>query len=166
MRSFKIVLVTVMLLVLINGCKTKEVRPIWWDGQSVTVKDFEGKSMAAMLWIRPVFNRELEYLPANCQVYKRFNEEDYRLLLEYLNNPEKPSLVRGVPWNQYLYLSFLDGSDYLIGFYIDHETVILPNGYTPKLYTLFTEREISPAYDAEGDSIMSPKAPQMGMEMP
>lgn len=164
MRNFKIILAASMLLASMTGCKSKEVRIVWWDGQSITVKNFEGKSLAAMLWIRPIFNRELERLPGNCQVYKRFDEKDYQALLEYLSNPEKPSVVRGVPWNQYLYLSFLDGSSYLIGFQIGHETVILPNGYSKKLYTLLTEKEISPAYSAEGNSIMSPNAPIMKME--
>jgi hypothetical protein len=165
MNKTKTIFVTSILLVLIIGCKTKEVRPIWWDGQSITAENFQGKVLAAMLWIRPMMNRELEALPGNCQVYKRFEENDYKLFREYIHNPEKPSFIRGVPWNQYLYLSFLDGSSYLIGFQIDHETVILPNGYSEKLYTLLTEEEICPTYDVQNDSIIGPKAPIMGMEI-
>ncbi|MGH2272445.1 hypothetical protein ACQ9LF_11645, partial [Anaerohalosphaeraceae bacterium U12dextr] len=73
---------------LLCGChgQTMNHYPICWDGQSVD--QFEGKTLEAMLWIRPILNREYEEnFPGNYQVYKRFDDSDYQILLECLKNP-------------------------------------------------------------------------------
>lgn len=128
----------------------------YWDGQSI--KDFEGKSMEAMLWLRPILNREFEeYFPSNYQVYKRFDDSDYQILLDCLKNPDKPrpSFVKGSSdLTSTLYLSFLDGSRYIIFFRLQYETAILQNGYSRRLYKLLNEKQDSSAYDPEKDPMV------------
>lgn len=151
MRQFAL-LFSLMILALGHGCKQKtdEQRPIWCDGQTVTADVFASKTMAAMLWIRPSGNTENKF-PADYQVYKRFDDGDYEIFLEYLRSPERQSVVEGVSWNEFLFLSFLDGTNYLIGFSISSETVILPNGYSEELYKLFSGRSIATGYDPDKD---------------
>jgi hypothetical protein len=122
----------------------------YWDGKSV--EQFEGKAMESMLWLRPKFNSQKGDFPTQHQIYKRFDDSDYMILLECLVNPEKPSVVTGVSWSEFLYISFLDGTNYVIGFSIRSKTIILPNGYSERLYSLLTEKEASSAYDANKDS--------------
>ncbi len=132
-------------------CQTMNHYPICWDGQSVD--QFEGKTLEAMLWLRPILNREYEEnFPGNYQVYKRFDDSDYQILLECLKNPEVSSTVKDTSWGDYLYLSFLDGTHYVIGFSIRSKAVILPNGYSERLYSLLTEKQVCSTYDADKDS--------------
>jgi hypothetical protein len=150
---------------VLTGCQENKTSSVYWDenktvkywdGQST--KDFEGKSMEAMLWLRPILNREFEeYFPSNYQVYKRFDDSDYQILLDCLKNPDKPrpSFVKGSSdLTSTLYLSFLDGSRYIIFFRLQYETAILQNGYSRRLYKLLNEKQDSSAYDPEKDPMV------------
>jgi hypothetical protein len=156
----------VVILLILGGCKNKN--SAYWDSESLikywdseSIKETHGKTMAAMLWLRQTTkegNINFQY-----QVYKRFDGNDYKLLLQYLKNPERPSLVHGEAWTEWLYISFLDGTRYVIGFNIRDKTIILPNGYSKKLYSLLTEKEPCPAYDPKKDPI-GPEDPNVFMQ--
>jgi len=127
----------------------------YWDGKSV--EQFEGKTMESMLWLRPKFNSQKGDFPTQHQIYKRFDDSDYQILLECLKNPDKPrpSFVKGSSdLTSTLYLSFLDGSRYIIFFRLQYETAILQNGYSRRLYELLNEKQPSSAYDPDKDPMV------------
>ncbi len=128
-----------------SGCKKyEESRPLCWDGKSIN--EFRDKTLTAMLWLRPSMNQQK--FPANQQIYKQFDSNDYKLLLQCIEKPEHPSSRIKSPagFNEILYLSFLDGTRYIIFFDIEKDVVSLQNGYSNKLYSLLSEKEISPEY--------------------
>lgn len=126
--------------------------------------------MASMLWIRPIAGRELEgTFPANYQVYKRFDDKDFGAFLECLKNPEKPrpSVAKDasdIGLTSMLYLSFLDGSSYIVFFSLEDETAILQNGYSQKLFSLFTAKEQGSGYAPEKDPTVPLKEPGAMMQ--
>lgn len=151
------------LLLISSGCLEKHgeresvywdkgMRIKYWDG--VSVSEFEGKTMAAMLWLRPKICKEGGNFPANYQIYKRFDDDDYKIFWDCLRTPDKPRppFAKGTTGlTSELYLSFLDGSCYIVYFSLEHETAIFPNGYSKKIYNLFMEKPVSSAYDPQKD---------------
>jgi hypothetical protein len=166
----------VFLLFLISGgCLEKNVKKesVYWDKKKTikywngeSVNEFEGKTMAAMLWLRPKISQEPGDFPAKHQIYKRFDDDDYKIFWDCLKNPDKsrPSYVKGISGlTSTLYLSFLDGSRYIVFFSLEHETSILPNGFSKKIYTLFIEKEESSAYDPQKDPTLEIRKSPMSL---
>ncbi|MEJ5260845.1 MAG: hypothetical protein WHS88_11725 [Anaerohalosphaeraceae bacterium] len=149
----------ILLFLLANGCfqtsslywdKAKTIK--CWDGKSV--QEFEGKPMAAMLWLRPKATQETGNFPANHQIYKRFDDTDFQIFLDCLKNPDapRPFYTKGFTGlTSILYLSFLDGSRYIIFFTLERDTVVLPNGFSRRLFILFTQKETASTYDIQKD---------------
>ena len=164
-NALMLVLVT---LLFSSGCKDRSQLPPCWVGEST--KDFEGKTMVAMVWIRPT--------PGGCpfakninsayQVYKRFDGVDYKTLLNCMKSPEKPRPVQNV-YEEFLYLSFLDGTRYIVDIDLRHESqyALLRNGGSKILYKLLMEKEPCPAYDPQMDTpLAGPKDPNEFWGMP
>jgi hypothetical protein len=91
----KKVVLFVLMLFTFTGCKTdKQNSAYWdkketikyWDGKSLNV--FEGKQMAAMLWLRSKGSEERGDFPAKYQIYKRFDDDDYAVFLDCLRKPD------------------------------------------------------------------------------
>jgi len=145
----------VLSILLMTGCSRNLCNKIpSWDGQSI--KDFEGKTMTSMLWLWPPPHQDgAEYCLEQSNVFKRFDETDFKVLLSCLDNPEVKQPVKQGWLGRYLYLSFLDGSHYLINFRDSYPfpekngkyTVILPNGRSQRLYKLLMEKEPSPEFE-------------------
>jgi hypothetical protein len=136
-------------ILLFSGCGSKTCNEIpYWDGRSV--KDFEGKTLESMLWLwLPAYEDGVGYCIERSTVFKRFDEDDYEILLRCLENPEIRRPMQEERLGRYLYLSFLDGSRYIIDFRFTHEneSVILLNGQSKILYKLLGEKEPSPTFE-------------------
>jgi len=130
-----------------TGCNTKQSSNIpYWDGQSI--EEFQGKTMTSMVWLKSgkgSKDRSVE----NMEVFKRFDGADFEVLLSCLENPEIKRPAEEGRLGEYLYLSFIDGTRYIIDFrfWHDKQYVILPNGQSKILYKLFGERESCPAFE-------------------
>jgi hypothetical protein len=155
-------IVLIVAISLLIGCNDKDGGnpPIPWNGKDI--REFHGKTMVSMLWLRPT---KMENINFKYVIYKRFDNNDFQMLLQFLDSPERPSIVQGEAWNEKLYLSFLDGSHYLINFNIRDKTIILPNGYSKNLYTLLMGKEISAEYDPKKDIMAGSIDPNEFMKM-
>lgn len=150
-----------LILLIFGGCvvKNDEQESVYWNkkktikywnGQSIN--EFEGKQMAAMLWLRPKISENQGDFPAKHQIYKRFDDSDYMLFLEILKNPENPLPMDVGPANEILYLSFLDGSQYVICFTFSQKYIQVRNGYSERLYDIFTQKIVNSTYDIDKDT--------------
>jgi hypothetical protein len=77
-----------------------------------------------------------------------FVDEDFEVLLNCLEYPEMRQPVQEERLGRYLYLSFLDGTQYVIDFRFNHEKrcVILINGQSQILYELIGEKEVCSSF--------------------
>lgn len=126
--------------------------------------------MVAMVWIRPTPGGSplAKDINSAYQVYKRFDGADYKILLSCMESPELPTR-RGTYGQQFLYISFLDGSRWIVDFDLWDEKgyVLLRNGQSKILYKLLTEKAPCPAYDLKIDiPLAGPKDPNELWEMP
>lgn len=157
MRNVLIILLMVLNLSSCSKIHDGEESVYWdkkktikyWRGESVN--EFEGKQMAAMLWLRPRISPNQGDFPAKHQIYKRFDDNDYKLFLEILKNPENPLQADIGAANELLYLSFLDGSQYVVCFTFSQESIQVENGYSERLYDLFTRKTVSSVYEPDKD---------------
>jgi len=149
-----ILLVVLMIVSILSGCRSKTCNDIpYWDGKSI--KEFEGKTMTSMLWILPTpYHGNVECPFEKSQVFKRFDGEDFKILLSCLKNPEIKQPAQEERLGRYLYLSFLDGTRYIIDFRDSYPfsengeyTIILPNGRSKILYKLLMEKEPCPEFE-------------------
>ena len=154
----KVIILILGMLIFFNGCKGNDKKryPILWNGESI--KNFQGKTMSSMLWLRET---RIGYEIKDMQVYKRFDGNDFKLLLQCLEGPDKPPSAGVSSFNQILYLSFLDGTSYIIDFKIWDKTVILSNGYSKKLYALLIQKEVASEYDERKDPMANPPDPNI-----
>jgi len=146
--------ILVLIVIAFSGCNRGKSDEIpFWDGQSI--KNFEGKTMTSMLWLWPPAYEEGRGIRLDkSRVFKRFDEADFRVLLSCLENPEIRTPVREERLGRYLYVSFLDGTRYIIDFRDSYPfpekgdyTVILPNGRSKTLYNLLMEKEPCPEFE-------------------
>jgi len=142
-------LLSLIVVFFLTGCISKTCNEIpYWDGKSIN--DFEGKTMASMLWLwPPPYQDGAGYCLERSRVFKRFDEADYKILLSCLENPEIKRPVEEGRLGRYLYLSFLDGTRYIIDFRFFHQKqyVVLPNGQSRILYKLLGEKEACPTFE-------------------
>lgn len=143
-------LIVLILTFILTGCNNSEQcnQIPYWNGQSI--EDFEGKTMTSMLWLWPYpYQDDLGFCIEKSRIFKRFDEEDFKVLLSCLGSPEIKQPVQEGRLGRYLYLSFLDGSRYIIDFKDSYPfpekdgeyTIILPNGRSRILYELLIEKE-------------------------
>lgn len=139
-----------IIILMLTGCSSNQCNKIpYWDGKSI--KDFEGKTMASMLWLwPPPYQEDVGYCLERSRVFKRFDDVDFKILLSCLKNPEIKRPVQEERLGRYLYLSFLDGTRYIIDFRFFHQKqyVILPNGQSKILYKLLGEKEPCPTFES------------------
>ncbi|HOM75230.1 MAG TPA: hypothetical protein P5175_03675 [Anaerohalosphaeraceae bacterium] len=150
-------LVILSVTSLFAGCRSNKCNEIpFWDGKSI--KDFEGKTMTSMLWLLPPpYQDGVGYCLEKSRVFKRFDEADFKVLLSCLENPEIRKPVQEERLGRYLYLSFLDGTRYIIDFKDSYPfpeksgeyTIILPNGRSKILYNLLMEKEPCPTFELD-----------------
>lgn len=145
-------LLSLLLLMVLVGCGPKQPSKItFWDGKSVG--EFQGKTMTSMVWLK-TGKGSADHSIENMQVFKRFDGADFKMLLSCLENPELKHPPHEERLGQYLYLSFLDGTRYIIDFRDSFPfasdgdyTIILPNGQSRKLYNILMEKEPCPAFE-------------------
>jgi hypothetical protein len=140
--------VVIVFVLFCVGCSHKECNTIpYWKGDSVEA--FKNKTMSSMLWIwPPPYDDNMECRFEKSQVFKRFDDEDFEVLLNCLEYPEMRQPVQEERLGRYLYLSFLDGTQYVIDFRFNHEKrcVILINGQSQILYELIGEKEVCSSF--------------------
>lgn len=124
-----------LVILLWGGCRGKSLLPPCWLGESTN--EFEGKTMIAMVWLRPKGDKMEQW-----EVYKRFDECDFQVLLDCLKEPEVSWPLRRDLTEECLYLSFLDGTRYLVTFRLEicNGYVLLPHGASKRLYALLMEK--------------------------
>jgi hypothetical protein len=142
-------MVAIVFIMFFVGCSSnRECNNIpYWKGDSVAV--FKDKALSSMLWIwPPPYDDNLECCFEKSQVFKRFDDDDFQVLLRCLDNPEIRRPVQDERLGRYLYVSFLDGTRYLIDFRFNHEkrSVILINGQSQILYQLIGEKEVCSSF--------------------
>ena len=106
--------------------------------------------MASMLWLwPPPYQEGVGYCLKRSRVFKRFDEADFKVLLGCLENPDIKQLLSEQRLGRYLYLSFLDGTQYIVDFRFSRqkEVVILLNGQSKTLYDLLGEKEPCPTFE-------------------
>lgn len=156
----KYIKVLAVITLFLCGCKEKSQLPPCWDGKSV--KDFKGKTMVSMVWIRPISGAAGPFsgnINSAFQVYKRFDGKDFKILLTFMESPELPT-TRSTG-GEYLYISFLDGSRWIVDFDIwkEKQYALLRNGQSKALYKLLTEKDITSEYDPMRDPMAHPFDP-------
>lgn len=144
----------VLFISLICGCSSRRCTDIpYWDGKSI--KEFEGKTMASMLWLwLPPYQDGVGYCLERSRVFKRFDEADFNVLLHCLENPEIRRPIEEERLGRYLYVSFLDGTRYIIDFRFSHQEqfVILLNGQSKILYNLLGEKEPCSTFELDSNT--------------
>jgi hypothetical protein len=144
-----VVMLSLIVLVFLGGCGSKCKSIPYWDGKST--KDFEGKTMTSMVWLYPHQDNIERW-----EVYKRFDGADFKVLLSCMKNPGKKWPLREDVTDECLYLSFLDGTRYIVGFRCDtcNSYILLRNGASKILYKLLIEKEPCPAFDSKKDPMI------------
>jgi hypothetical protein len=135
-------LVTAMLLSLFSGCSNECKEIPYWDGSSAQI--FEERTMESMLWLwLPPYEDDAGYCIEKSTVFKRYDDADFEILLSCLKNPEVKYALPEQRLGRYLYVSFLDGSRYIVDFKFSHEneSVITLNGQSKILYRLLGDKE-------------------------
>jgi hypothetical protein len=158
-RFMRYITISALVVLFLGGCEDKSQLPSCWVGESI--KDFEGKTMVAMVWIRPTPGGSpfAKNINSAYQVYKRFDGADYKILLSCMKSPELHSTR--TTGGEFLYISFLDGSQWIVDFDLWNEKqyVLLRNGQSKILYKLLTEKTPCPAYDPQRDVFAGSKDP-------
>ncbi len=157
MRYVKIFAIVILFC---GGCKEKSQLPSCWLGKST--KEFDGKTMVSMVWIRPTpgGNPLSKDINSAYQVYKRFDGADYKILLNCMSHPERSMSAQNI-YEEFLYLSFLDGTRYIVDFGIrdENQSILIRNGSSKILYKLLVEKEPCPAYNPRMDAQTDLKDP-------
>lgn len=150
-------IIAILVVLFQCGCKDKSQLPFCWKGESR--KDFQGKTMVSMVWIRPTpgGNPLSKDINAAYQVYKQFDGDDFKILLHCMKSPELPA-TRSTG-SEFLYISFLDGSRWIVDFDLwkEKQYVLLRNGQSKVLYKLLIEKAPCPTYDPQKDVFVKPK---------